>query len=139
MLSATGATSYTWSTTDNTTNVAVSPTVQTTYTIEGTDANGCVNSTTIMQDVSLCTGIVELSRVEAQSNSVFPNPNNGSFIVELINTSTISVTNYIGQLIMTGSMAAGKHNIDIQNQSTGIYFVKVIQGVKQHVIKLIKE
>jgi hypothetical protein len=137
-LSVSGAATYTWSTAENTTDVVVSPTVTTTYTVDGTDANGCSNVTTVMQDVSLCTGIVTLSNSNLAIN-VYPNPNNGLFVVELTSESKVTVTNALGQVVIAETFEAGKHALDIQNQSTGIYFVKVIQDGKQHVIKLIKE
>lgn len=46
ILTGSGATSYTWSTGANTTTISASPTVNTTYTLTGTNSNGCRNSTT---------------------------------------------------------------------------------------------
>jgi hypothetical protein len=137
-LTVSGAFTYTWSTTDNTTDVAVSPTVQTTYTVDGTDANGCVNSTTITQDVSLCTGVVTLSNSNSAIN-VYPNPNNGLFVIELTSASKVTVTNALGQVVIAETFEAGKHNLDIHNEATGVYFVKVIENNKQQIIKVIKE
>jgi hypothetical protein len=138
-LTASGtATTYTWSTTDNTTTVAVSPTVQTTYTVNGTDANGCVNSTTVTQDVSLCTGIVTLSNSNASVN-VYPNPNNGLFVLELTTTSKVIVTNALGQVVIAEKFEAGKHNLDIRKEATGVYFVKVIENNNQQIIKVVKQ
>lgn len=45
-LNASGATSYTWSTSSNSNSIAVSPSANTTYSVSGTDANGCMNSAT---------------------------------------------------------------------------------------------
>ncbi len=138
-LSVTGAASYTWSTTDNTPDIVVTPTVQTTYTVDAIDANGCNNTITITQDVSLCTGIVTLSGIEAALISVYPNPNNGLFTIDLNSISQVILTNVLGQDVLTETMEAGTHSIDIHNQPAGIYFVKVLLNGKQHVIKLIKE
>lgn len=44
-LTASGAVSYTWSTSDNTASIVVSPTVATVYTVTGFAANGCSSST----------------------------------------------------------------------------------------------
>ncbi|MES2761061.1 MAG: LamG-like jellyroll fold domain-containing protein [Bacteroidota bacterium] len=137
-LSVTGATSYTWSTTETASDIAVTPTTQTTYTVEGTDGNGCSNTTTVTQDVSLCTGIVNLLS-NNELIKVYPNPNNGLFIVDLTTLSQVTVTNALGQAIISETMEAGKHNLTIQGQSTGIYFVKITQNNKQQVIKIIKE
>ncbi|MBL7936159.1 MAG: T9SS type A sorting domain-containing protein [Bacteroidia bacterium] len=137
-LSVTGATSYTWSTTENTADIEVTPTSQTTYSVEGTDANGCSNTTTITQDVSLCTGIASIATTDA-SIYVYPNPNNGLFTIELINTSKVTVTNALGQVIISETFEAGKHQIDINNETTGVYFVKVVENNKQQMIKVIKQ
>ncbi|HRG01755.1 MAG TPA: T9SS type A sorting domain-containing protein [Bacteroidia bacterium] len=136
-LSVNGATTYTWSTTENTTDIAVSPTVQTTYTVNGTDANGCENTTTVTQDVSLCTGITTLSN-DASVN-VYPNPSKGLFVIELTFVSKVTVMNALGQVVIEETFDAGKHTININNEATGVYFVKVMTNNKQQIIKLIKE
>jgi hypothetical protein len=45
-LNATGANTYTWSTGANTTTITVSPSSSTTYSVNGTDVNGCTNFAT---------------------------------------------------------------------------------------------
>ena len=137
-LSVTGASTYTWSTSDNTSDVAVFPTVQTTYTVNGTDVNGCSNSTTITQDVSLCTGIAKLSTNNTTIN-VYPNPTKGLLTIELTTTSKVVVTNAIGQLVFDATLESGAHHLDIQDQPTGIYIVKVTENNKQQALKVIKE
>ncbi len=136
-LSVSGATTYTWSTTANTTTVAVSPTVQITYTVNGTDVNGCSNNTTVTQNVSACTGIATLSN--DVSINVYPNPNNGLFVIELPSTSKVTVMNALGQAVVAETFEAGKHTVNINNESTGVYFVKVMTNNKQQIIKVIKE
>lgn len=46
ILNAGGASTYTWSTTENTQTISVNPTSTTAYTVMGTDANGCVGTNT---------------------------------------------------------------------------------------------
>jgi hypothetical protein len=136
-LTASGATSYTWNTTATTTVIAVSPTTTVTYTVNGTGANGCSNTATVTQSVSTCAGIEVLSNDEAIK--LYPNPNNGLFTIELTSLSKVTVTNALGQIVIAGTFEAGNHNLDIINQSNGVYFVKVIENNKQQIIKLIKE
>ncbi len=138
-LSAAGATSYTWSTSANTANITVSPTLTTVYSVNGTAANGCVNTTTISQNVSVCAGISMVAEALEATLRVYPNPNNGLFTIELNTSSQIIVTNALGQVIITETLETGKHDLDIHNQCTGVYFVKVIQNDKQQIIKLIKQ
>jgi hypothetical protein len=136
-LSVSGASTYTWSTTDNTANIVVSPTVQTTYTVEGSDSNGCVGSTSLTQDVSLCTGIESLNN--NSGINVYPNPNNGLFVIELVTTSKVTVTNALGQVVMTETFDAGKHSVDIHNESTGVYFVQVKENNRHQTMKIVKQ
>ncbi len=134
-LTATGATSYTWNTAATTSVIAVSPTVTTTYTITGV-IGACTNSLTITQNVNACTGINEILE---NSISLYPNPNNGAFTIELTTTTQVIITNVLGDILLNSTLTAGKQTLDIQNKSNGIYFVKLIQNGKQQTIKLIKE
>ena len=47
-----GAATYTWSTGSNATNITVGPTVTTTYSVSGTNSNGCVNTATALVTVN---------------------------------------------------------------------------------------
>lgn len=131
------ATSYTWNTSETTTSIVVNPTTTTTYTVDGMDGNGCLNTTTVTQDVDLCTGISSIAK--AEGINIYPNPNNGLFYVELTTNSKISITSVLGKIIVNEEMSAGKHELDIHGQADGIYFVKVIQNNKQQIIKIIKK
>ncbi len=51
-LTASGASTYTWSTAQAATSITVSPTANTVYTVTGTDANGCVNTFTTQVTMS---------------------------------------------------------------------------------------
>ena len=67
-LTATGATTYTWSTTATTNSIVVTPASTTVYSVSGKNANGCVNTTstsvtvgsslalTITGNTLICTG-----------------------------------------------------------------------------------
>ncbi len=52
VLTASGATSYTWNTSANTSTLAVSPTVNTTYTVTGGNTPGCTSSVVVSVSVS---------------------------------------------------------------------------------------
>ena len=134
-LTATGATSYTWNTAATTSVIAVSPTVTTTYTVTGV-TGVCSNSLTITQNVSLCTNINE---VLGNLVTIYPNPNNGVFTIELNATTQVTITTILGDVLLNTTLNTGKQTLDIQNKANGIYFVKLIQNGKQQIIKLIKE
>lgn len=139
-LTANGANMYTWSPGALTSsNIVISPTVTTNYTVVGTNTlTGCTNQTTLTQSVSACTGIENLTQYNNLVNA-YPNPTKGLITIELNTNSKVYITNALGQEVYNEVLSAGKHYIDIKNQSNGIYFIKVLQQDKQQTIKLIKE
>lgn len=137
-LTASGAATYTWSTSQTSMNIAVSPTVTETYTLTGTDANGCTNTTTIQQAVSACTGIQTITNNQSFI-SVYPNPNNGVFNLDVTTNANVIVTNTLGQVVLTQKFAAGKHVLNITHENNGVYFVKVVVNGEQQTIKLVKD
>jgi len=56
--------------------------------------------------------------------SLYPNPNNGTFSVELKKETTVFVTNSYGQVIWEKFLPAGKTEIDLSAQPKGLYLVK---------------
>ena len=111
--------------------------VTTTYTVTGTNANGCINITSVTQNVSACTGINAISNVQLVI-SVYPNPNTGNFIIELDANAKVSIINTLGTLILNEELLAGKNNIDLNAYAKCVYFMKVITDGKQSTFKLIK-
>jgi hypothetical protein len=66
MLTASGASTYSWSSGGTSATETVSPTTTTTYTVTGTDANGCVNTATVTVDVNALPSV----SVSANDSSV---------------------------------------------------------------------
>ncbi|MCD6018063.1 MAG: hypothetical protein K0S53_1184 [Bacteroidetes bacterium] len=137
-LSVSGASSYTWSTGEAASDIVVTPASQATYTVDGTDVNGCMNNTTITQDVSLCTGIVSNSSVNSTVLSIYPNPNNGTFTVKSDTDMQLNLTNALGQLIQVIELNhSNNHQMMIDVLANGVYFItgqNENQSVKQKVI-----
>ena len=63
-LTATGANTYTWNTGATSTSITSSPTVTTTYTVSGTDANNCTNTGTTVVSIN-STPTLSISGVSA--------------------------------------------------------------------------
>ena len=57
-LTASGAVSYAWSTTETTPSISVSPTTQTTYTVVATDSYGCISSDSVVVSVNQLPNVV---------------------------------------------------------------------------------
>jgi hypothetical protein len=138
-LTASGASTYLWNTSATTSVIAISPTVTINYTVTGTDANGCINSSTITQSVSLCTGISATQSIDASLN-VFPNPSNGLFTITGIEqNANISIYNTLGVLIKTLQTEKINTEIDLSDYSNGIYFIKLKNNNGEAIHKLIKQ
>ena len=136
---ASGATSYSWSTGDSTSVVVISPTVTSTYTILGTSALGCTGSVTVNQVVSNCTGIDGHSANTTVTN-VFPNPTTGEVTLQLTaGAKKIDVCDLTGKVILSDSTSKDKAHVDLSPFGNGIYFVKIYGNNAVEVIKIIKQ
>jgi len=126
ILTAGGATSYTWNTSATTNSISVSPSVTTTYSVTGADANGCENTAIITQSVSACTGLNEI-KIESSGLEIFPNPTNGflTVIVPYSSNEEIEVYNVIGEIVLKTEIKENKVEIDLLEKASGIYFIKV--------------
>jgi len=71
--------------------------------------------------------------------NLYPNPNNGSFIIELIDieNTIIEVYNIAGQLILRKSLVENTTKIDLTKHSKGMYFVKLETENKTTIKKII--
>lgn len=70
-----------------------------------------------------------------RSISVYPNPGTGNFTVKVDGLKQVEVMNLQGQRIYSGNSS----NVDISNQASGIYFLKVLTTKGTFVQKLIKD
>jgi hypothetical protein len=69
---------------------------------------------------------------------IYPNPNNGSFTINMAGAFDYQLFNSIGQLIMSGN-ANGKTLIDAQGLDQGVYFMHLNDGQSHRIEKLVIE
>ncbi len=136
-LTVTGAATYTWSTNSNAPSIVVSPTITTTYSVNGTNGNGCSNYATVTQSVSLCAGI-ETQQDIMNAITLYPNPGNGLFMIKSTLKVRVILTNNLGQIVFDTFINEGEHPIDIQQEASGVYFVTVMSDYNRCTFKLIK-
>ncbi len=131
-ITAGGATSYLWN--DNSTNVtiSVSPTTSTTYSVTGTDINGCSDIAIITQSVSLCTGIESFQNNQSFI-SIYPNPTNGILNIDfdIDKDADIHVLNSLGEDVFQSTVHSKKTKLNLGNLNNGIYIIKIITNDKQ--------
>lgn len=123
-LTAGGASTYTWGTGSTTGSaIAVSPTSTIIYSVTGTDANGCQNTTLYNAKVLGCVGLAEAA-IEA-GLSVYPNPSNGELSIRTEQDMTLELINELGQHLRNITLdAANDHAVKVDDLPPGIYFLK---------------
>jgi hypothetical protein len=145
LLTASGAISYQWASSSSP-NLFVGnplpfmPMVPTTYTVIGTDANGCQKAATLTQNVDICAGI---QQVGASVNGIklYPNPTKFEFTIEtkISEAKSIQVTDVSGRIIIDQNSSKENVKLNLNGYATGIYYVKIQSDSYTEVIKLVKE
>lgn len=143
MLTGAGASTYQWLANTiflSSAQVMVTPNVSTTYTLVGTDANGCSNSTTLVQNVSACLG---LNGVTYSSGGVklYPNPTHGSFNLEFGSSANrhITVSDLTGRIIFDSNSKLENLNVSLSDYASGVYYVRIQSQSLNEVIKVVKD
>ncbi len=138
-LTASGANSFTWNPGGAGTSIVVFPNSNTSYTIVGSNSNGCSDSVSYTQLVIPCTGLEDNLIVENKI-SVYPNPFTSKInIAGSVNDSKIIISNALGLQLFTSFMNGQEVEIDLEKYSAGIYFVHVTNRNNMYVVKIIKE
>jgi len=139
-LTASGASTYSWVNGPNTAQYVISPSSNTTYTLNGSNGN-CSSSSTITQSVSICSGIYE-SNLLSNRISVYPNPFNTEVLVKNSATgeATIHIIDALGKVVYSSSIKSDSSlQINTEDLTKGIYFIKIKSGAESTTKKLIKE
>jgi len=129
-LSVSGASSYLWNTTASAAFIVVSPLVTSNYTVTGTSNQNCSASTSFVQNVSGCTGLEKITGV-GKNTLVYPNPNKGTFNIELntLGNFNADIYNALGERLYSAKLQTGTNNIRL-DEKKGIYFFIIVDGKK---------
>ncbi|HOZ87858.1 MAG TPA: T9SS type A sorting domain-containing protein, partial [Bacteroidia bacterium] len=133
-LTASGATSYSLNGVFTFPVVLLTPTVSSTYTLSG-ESNRCTGSKNITIEVNACTGIEEIA--DRNLLNVYPNPSNGYIFIELLLDAKITLYDLSGRKLLEQKVNSGKHRLDLDGYSEGVYFLACFQNQKTSVAKII--
>jgi len=122
-ITVTGAATYSWSTSDTSATISVSPNVNTTYVVTGFNSDGCADTASHFVLVDPCTGISVTNKKEIFIQ-IYPNPNSGSFYIVGQPDLKLNITNNLGQVVKTFVTTGNDPQlIDANELSNGIYFI----------------
>jgi hypothetical protein len=94
-----------------------------TYNVTVIDSLGCSDSLSVFVDN--VTGVIE--RGEELKVNLFPNPSDGTFIIEMNNytEATIEVLDVIGNKVLVIQNPTKANSIDITAEPAGVYLVQI--------------
>jgi Secretion system C-terminal sorting domain len=100
------------------------------------DSNGCSGAASLSITVNACVGITENA---ATVFSILPNPNAGNFTLLLSeNNSQVEITDVLGNIVYSSREPnSGNLTVSLENQAAGMYFVRVTNGTKTGVQRLV--
>ncbi len=78
---------------------------------------------------------VSIPKIEQSGLKVYPNPNEGNFVINSKNAQTIQIYNINGQLCNAFDVEVGNNYIDIRNFGKGIYLLKSSSGVEKLLVE----
>ena len=108
-----------------------------TYIATITDNNGC----SINDTVTIINTVLGINSVQGNiSFSLYPNPAHTSVLIDIQNVNieaTLSLTDVLGQPLVTMPLVASQFSLDLTPYTSGIYFVQVSQNGQKAVRKLI--
>lgn len=118
-LTASGATSYTWSNNANTPSTVVSPSTTSTFSVIG-ESNGCKALKTVLQQVNICLGLDEQGGL--QEAMVYPNPAETLLYVRnQLSESRLRLLNVHGQILKDEILREPESSLSIEELPNGFY------------------
>ncbi|MBK8498937.1 MAG: T9SS type A sorting domain-containing protein [Flavobacteriales bacterium] len=110
------------------------PSVDGTYTVQFTDANGC--SSLSEGWLYLSTRVTGLS---APNLLVLPNPSNGIFSIQLRggHGQAYEVLDATGQLVRSGRLAGARTSVDMGQAEQGMYFLRIRDNDSAPVLRIL--
>ena len=136
-LNGSGATNYSWSG-GITDGVGFTPSSTQTYTVTGTDTNGCNNSASITITINACLGVS--GQTLSENINVFPNPAKEKLnidLAKLTGNKVIEVMDATGRMTDKCNTSANTHQLNLKTYSDGNYFLRIYNNEKVFQLKFI--
>ncbi len=135
-LTANGAATYTWNTGANASSIVVTPSVTSTYSVNGLNAS-CSGTANAIVNVSPCAGIEE--NKNAIYFSIYPNPSDGLFNLEAEDSLDLQIIDVLGKIVLEIKLQSGNNYVNILHLAGGVYYFKIKHGNAMLIKKVIKQ
>ncbi len=135
-ITASGASSYTWSTSQNNPVFVITPPYTMSFVVTGS-SNSCSNTAVFTQSVVDCTAINQI--FDESPFRIFPNPAAGQLQIEFEGEFVYVLRNSLGQNICAVQHAKNLGKLDLLNFSSGVYLLQVEGKGQAFVKKLVVE
>jgi hypothetical protein len=135
---ASGAHTYLWSTGSSSTNIFVTPIVSSTYSVVGTDVNGCSATANLNIIVQNCTGEQEMMSGD-YGITVFPNPAKGEFTIMACESFSAWIINSTGQIVLNIESVNHFKLVSMNGLPAGVYLVRTKSHIGTLNFKLVME
>ena len=119
------------------------PVTTTTYVVQ---QNLCGNITSATVVVTVLPNGVDELRIGNEELRIIPNPNNGVFDVEILNSEfrikdeELRIVNVLGQEVKKEKLLSKKQKISLEGIESGIYYLQIVsKGTTVGVKKIIKQ
>lgn len=123
-LLAGGANTYIWNTSQTGSMVVVAPTVSVIYTVQGIDANGCMDTAMVLVKVDLCSGFSEEINPDEHELMVFPNPVKDKLTIRGNKTEKLILINQLGEILVSINLDEdGLFELDLRDIKPALYFL----------------
>jgi hypothetical protein len=118
--------------------ISDTPTSTTSYYVRGMDNNSCVNTSTIIVNAAICTGINEQSGGNNYFR-IYPNPCNDHLFIESKSESgSFKIFDPLGREILKGMLNDPKNTINLNEIPSGSYYIEIDSGAKKEFFKILK-
>jgi len=115
----------------------ISPSVDSIFMVSYiyTDSNGCSASASLQFHSLICTGISDID--QASDIHLYPNPNNGSFILSAPQAvgSIYTIYDMLGQLVQQDVISSESMPLSLQGSAAGIYTLEVHTALSSRTIR----
>jgi len=103
------------------------------YSVVVTNANGCSDTSAVLSVTTL--GVQDIT--SACGVKLYPNPNNGSFILEFADdvVRDVDITDAVGRIVMVSAKVSRQQNFNLEQLATGVYIVRINQQGQVHSLK----